>query len=190
MKSSLKDKILFFEIKRKDKESFVKAYDLYVDDIYRFVYFKVSDKELAEDITSAVFLKSWDHILSNNISEFKTLKALFYRVARNLVIDHYRKKSTSLEKSLDDDEESDIQDENFDLEKEVDIKLEHDRILNCMNALKDDYREILILRFVNQLSLDEIAKILGKSGGSVRITIHRALKALKELAEKNNNNNE
>jgi len=80
------ENFLYTKIKQKDKESFMKAYDLYVDDIYRFISFKVKTKEEAEDISSQVFLKVWNHIRENSVKEFKTLRALLYTTARNTVI--------------------------------------------------------------------------------------------------------
>lgn len=178
MTSGIKDKILFRKLEKKDKDAFVKAYDLYFDDIYRFVYFKVGKKETAEDLTSSVFLKAWDHVQNNSISDYRTLRALFYKVARNLIIDYYRKKSTQLEDHFD---YLDIMDENQNLEHKIDAKLGYAQVSEKLGELKDEYREILILRFVNELSISEIADILEKENGNVRVTIHRALSALKDL---------
>ena len=79
------ENFLYTKIKQKDRESFIKAYNLYVDDIYRFIYFKVKTKEDAEDISSLVFLKAWNHIITNNFKEFKTLRALLYKIAKNAI---------------------------------------------------------------------------------------------------------
>ena len=76
---SIKDKILYSRLKQKDKEAFIKAYDIYTDNIYRFIYFKVRGKEEAEDLTSQVFLKTWDYIQNNTLDQ-KTLKSLLYKM--------------------------------------------------------------------------------------------------------------
>ncbi len=177
------DKILYLKIKRKNKDAFIEAHDKYLDDIYRFVFFKVSSKEQAEDITSAVFLKAWNHIQNNSVSDFKTLKALFYKVARNAIIDHYRKKSTQQEVSLQDTEEEEynVADESVDPEREMDTKINMDMIHEKMFELKDEYREVIMLRYINELSVSEIAKILDKSSGNVRVMIYRAMNALKKI---------
>jgi len=180
MNSGIKEKILFRKLEKKDKDAFVKAYDYYFDDIYRFVYFKVGKKETAEDLTSSVFLKTWDFILNNSISDYKTLRALFYKIARNTIIDYYRKKSTQMEESIDT-YNFDIKDEGQDLETKIDLKMDYTQVIEKIGELKDEYREILILRFVNELSVSEIADILEKETGNVRVTIHRALNALKDL---------
>jgi RNA polymerase sigma-70 factor (ECF subfamily) len=183
MNSDIKDKILFRSLEKKDKDAFVKAYDYYFDDIYRFVYFKVGKKEIAEDLSSSVFLKTWDFILNNSISDYKTLRALFYKIARNVIIDYYRKKSTQMEESIDTFDYLDTKDESQDLESKIDLKMDYRRVMEKIGELKDEYREVLVLRFVNELSVAEIANILEKEKGNVRVIIHRALNALKDLVK-------
>ncbi|MCK5510542.1 RNA polymerase sigma factor [Candidatus Parcubacteria bacterium] len=178
----IKDKILYLRLKQKDKDAFVKAYDSYIDDIYRFIYFKVGSKEDAEDITSQVFLKSWDYIQNNNLLEYKTIKPFFYRVARNIIIDYYRSKSDKENISINNEENRiDIIDEKIDLNKEVDLKNDIKNLQEAMQELKNEYREVLLLRYINELSVKEIAVILEKNKGNVRVLIYRAIKALKNI---------
>lgn len=187
MKSGkLNDKILYIKLSEKDKDAFVKTYDLYFDQVYRFIFFKVSNKEEAEDLTSSTFLKTWAYVQDNSVKDYKTLKSLLYRVARNLVIDHYRKKSTQVEKmSLDNPESSiDIADESQNIKKQVELEDEYRQISEKLFELKDEYREIIVMRYVNELSISEIALSLEKSKGNVRVTLYRALKALREVTEK------
>jgi RNA polymerase sigma-70 factor (ECF subfamily) len=180
----LKDKILYSRFKQKDREAFIKAYDLYIDSIYRFIFFKVNNKEEAEDLTSLVFLKTWDYIQNNSIEDFKTLKSLFYKVARNLVIDHYRKKSTQQIIIPEIDiSEINLADEGQDLKHKSEISDDYKIVQDKLFNLKDEYREAIILRYINELSISEIANIMGKTNGNVRIMIFRALKALRELVE-------
>jgi RNA polymerase sigma-70 factor, ECF subfamily len=180
----LKDKVLFSRLKQKDKEAFIKAYDLYVKNIYRFIYYKINNKEEAEDLTSLVFLKTWDYIQNSAIEDFKTLKALFYKVARNVVIDHYRKKSTQQTVVSENDiSQLNLIDEKQDLEQMIEIGEDLKLIQNKLFNLKDEYREAITLRYINEFSISEIASIMEKSNGNVRILIFRALKALRELIE-------
>jgi RNA polymerase sigma-70 factor, ECF subfamily len=181
----LKDKAIYSRLVQKDKDAFIKAYDLYIDDIYRFVFFKINNKEEAEDITSLVFLRCWEYIQNNTIKDFKTLKALFYKVARNLIIDHYRKKNSRQSVVKEEDVSSiDIIDETqnpqIKFENEYDLQLIKDKIF----LLKDEYREVIILNYINGLSISEIAQIMDKSKGNVRILLFRALKALRDLVKK------
>jgi RNA polymerase sigma-70 factor, ECF subfamily len=181
-KGILSDKILYLQLQDKDKAAFIKAYDLYLDDIYRFIFFKVSNKEEAEDLTSLVFLKAWDHIQTNQLKEFKSLKALFYKIARNAVIDHYRKQSQRQEISLDQEEgKIDIVDEKANMSEALELSSDFKTVESKLAELKDEYREVIMLKYVDQLSISEIARILDKSNGNVRVLIFRALGALKKI---------
>ena len=167
---------------RKDKQAFIEIYNLYVDDIYRFIYFKVGHKEEAQDIASTVFLKAWDYIALNKVDKSKNLKALFYKIARNTIVDYYRsKRDTS---PLDSLENTDLKDIKQDPQALTEIKHEYERILKLLNNLKEDYKEVIILKYVNELSWDEISQALGKSKGSLRVLLHRATKALEEEDKK------
>jgi RNA polymerase sigma-70 factor, ECF subfamily len=183
----LKDKAIYSRLVQKDKDAFIKAYDLYIDDIYRFVFFKINNQEEAEDITSLVFLRCWEYIQNNSIKDYKTLKALFYKVARNLIIDHYRKKSSRQSIVKEEDISAiDIVDETqnpqIKFENEYDLQIVKDKIF----LLKDEYREVIILNYINDLSISEIAQIMDKSKGNVRILLFRALKALRDLVKNKN----
>ena len=179
---STSDNLLYFRLKQKDKEAFAEAYDRYVDDIFRFIYFKVNQKEEAEDLSSQVFLKTWNHIQNNTITDYKTLKALLYKVARNLIIDHYRKQSNQATISLDASEKSiDVPDLSQDIHKRLEVNSEVEGISESLLLLKDEYREVILLRYVNELSIKEISAIIDKSKSNVRVILYRAMKALREL---------
>ncbi len=182
---NIKEKILFSRLKSKDKQAFIKAYDLYIDKIYRFVYFKVSSKEEAEDLTSAVFLKTWNYIQEGNLINYQTLRSLVYKIARNLIIDHYRKTSHQENISIDSSvSEANLIDDKQDLKKQAEIASDMALVEAKLTKLKDEYREVVVLRFINELSITEIADILDKSKGNVRVMVYRALKALRELTSK------
>jgi RNA polymerase sigma-70 factor (ECF subfamily) len=180
----IEEKLLLYKIKKKDRAAFVRAYDLYIDQLYRFIYFKVGNREEAEDLCSSVFLKTWNYILANSLKDQKTLKALLYKIARNLIIDHYRKSKRGATVSLDNNNErgmAEIVDEKQNLHQDMELKTDLLVIETKLPELKDEYREIIILRFINELSIKEIADILDKPRGTVRVLIYRALVALREL---------
>jgi len=185
------DKALFLLLKEKDKEAFIKAYDLHLDDIYRFIFFKIGTHEEAEDLTAAVFLKTWDYIQTNDIIAYSSLKSFLYKVARNLVIDHYRKKS--LEKNVisgDVPAALDLPDVNQNIHRQLELRDDYGLIEKKLFELKDEYREVITLRYINELSIAEIARTLDKSRGNVRVLIYRSIKALKELTNENKNSEE
>ncbi|MCK5466232.1 RNA polymerase sigma factor, partial [Candidatus Parcubacteria bacterium] len=167
------------------KEAFSEIYDFYIIRIFRFIYLKTSSKETAEDLASEVFLKYWkrikegmeDESLGEVISNDKT-KAFLYKIARNLIIDFYRKKEVPTVE-IDNDIKDKIRDQKQDILAYVSAKQEVEETMRVLSKLKDEYREIIILRHVEELSFAEIAEIIGKSSGSVRVQLHRATKALK-----------
>ncbi len=164
---------------KKDPEAFGKLYDAYIEKIYRFVYFKVSSREEAEDITSETFLKAWGYLIENgNSKEVKNFAGFIYRVARNLIIDFYRKRGARQEVNLDPEMEIAIDDKRF---NQVAVNQELEKVLKTLKKLKQEYQEIVLLKYVEEMSVGEIAEILGKSNLNVRVTLHRAGKKLKEL---------
>lgn len=180
---SIKETILFSRLKRKDREAFAVAYDEYSDSIYRFVYFKIGDVEEAKDLTSAIFLKVWGFVQNNGIRDYKTLKSLIYKVARNCVVDYYRKNAMENAKTVDISEldKQHVVSEKDDLLLQTVVLADIEMVQQKMLDLKDEYREIIILRYIEELSVGEVADILEKSVGNVRILTYRALKALREI---------
>jgi len=174
MKNPLEDKILFLKVKRQDKEAYGQFYDLYVGRIYRFIFFKVSSAPDAQDLTSEVFLKLWQRLKEGQ--EIRNLNAFIYALARNTVIDYYRSKART-EKDLDEVGQIANEDKDMLAKQIVDSQLQG--VLKGLDRLKSEYREVVILRFLDELSIKEISEILVKSKGAVRVLIHRALKALK-----------
>lgn len=184
--SKFKEKLLLLQLKNRNPEAFAQVYDWYAERIYRFIYFKVSSVETAEDLTSEVFLRIWRYFNKED-SRLESLNALIYKTARNIVIDFYRQQArqslidnsyqNGLAQRLVDSQQQNLLDK-------VEILTEIENIELILKKLKDEYREVLILRFLEELSIAEVAKILDKSKGATRILIHRALKVLKELLDK------
>lgn len=181
MSTNITTSYWLWKAKNKDPEAFAKVYDLYVDKIYRFIYFKVSDKDLAQDFSSEVFLKTWEYI--NTGKEINNLNALLYTTARNIVIDHYRKKSLqnlNIDEVAEQTEEALMVEISDDLMNKIDVQLLQEFLLE----LKDEYREVLLLKYIEDFDLQSIAQIMGKKNGAVRVLLHRATKSLKDLLEK------
>lgn len=179
MKDKIIERKLLFAVRnRKDKQAFGELYDLYVEKIYRFVYFKISNREEAEDLTSDVFLKTWNYLMENTEKELGSFSGLIYRIARNNIIDHYRKKSRMQEVALDEGVDAPAND----LIQQVEIGYDVEKLMDLVKKLKQDYQEVLILRYVEELSVGEIAEIMNKSSVGVRVLLHRATNKLKEMA--------
>jgi RNA polymerase sigma-70 factor (ECF subfamily) len=180
MLEKLADKLLLYQVLTKhDPEAYAKLYDAYAKQIYRFVYFKVSSHEEAEDITSEVFLKAWHYIQEKK--EIKSFSGLLYRIARNSIIDLYRARASKGEVLMD--EEFEIGDGGK-WYANLNTKVEAHRVVEALKKLKHEYREVITLRYIDELEMSEIAEITGKNNLALRVTLHRALAKLKTMLEK------
>ena len=187
---SIEEKLILKRAIRGDHDAFAEIYDFYVVKIYRFVYLKTGSREIAEDLTSDTFLKCWKYISkkknegnSKNIVKNNKLGPFLYKIARNLVIDYYRKKK-DLTVEISEVENYAITDDKQDLLSQITRKQDIEELRNSLNSLKDDYQEILIFRYVEDLDMKEIAEITGKTEGTIRVQIHRATKALEKVMKR------
>jgi len=158
----------------KSKKKFAKIYDKNVDKLYRFVYLKVSSQEKAQDITSQAFLKGWRTFQNGDI---ENPKAFLYQIARNLIVDSYREKDKAQFVSYEDIQVSDPT-PGPDTDAVLDSDVEF--IKKNLSNLKGEYQDIIIWHYIDDLSVKEISKILGKKQGTVRVTLHRALRSLRK----------
>ncbi len=179
MKRLFTDKKLVYRVMvHKDPEAFGQLYHTYIDRIYRFIYFKVSNKEEAEDVTSEVFLKTWHYLTGKELKEVTSFSGLIYKVARNCLVDFYRVKSQRQELPLESALELGVHDKRY---HDIALKQEAAQILQVVAKLKREYQEVILLKYIEELSVGEIAIILDKSPTNIRVTLHRALKVVKEL---------
>ncbi len=161
------------------QEQFSQIYDEYVPKIYRFIYLKVSTKEIAEDLSSEVFTRVWTEYTKTDIDN---IQAFLYKVARNVLADHYRAQKVTL---VSVEKVTTILLEESSLEHDAVIGSDMEQIRKALLKIKDDYQNYIIWRYLDELSVPEIAQITGKSNQSVRTGVHRALRALKgQLSEK------
>lgn len=157
-------------------KAFEMIYEEYVPQIFRFIFLKTGNKEWAEDLTSETMIKFWRYLQTNEIRR-DSASPILYRMARNLLTDAYRKQVvTAVE--LDDATLETIFCTQTTLLEKMMFKEEIKEVLNAVQRLKEEYREIIIMRFVEDLSNQEIAEITGKKVGTVRVLSHRALKSL------------
>lgn len=163
----------------RDSAAFGCLYEFYLDRIYRYVYYRVGSTSEAEDLTEQVFLKAWEAI-DRYEQRGVPFAAWLYRLAHNLVIDHYRgKRPTS---TLDEMSEAD--EIGGDVEATVQGLLEAEEVRAAIGRLNPDYQQMIVLRFVEGLSHAEVAKIVGKSEGATRVVQHRALQSLARALDK------
>ncbi len=159
-------------------EQFGKIYDQYIDKIYRFVYLKVNSQEIAEDITSKVFLKGWESFQKQG-AEINNPSAFLYQIARNAVIDHYREKGRA--KMVSVDNSPDLADPGTSAHDKAILNADISVIKSAMQKLKKEHQDVIIWHYLEDMSVNEIAQLTGKPEGTIRVTLHRGLKNLKDI---------
>ena len=159
------------------REQFSNIYDQYIGKIYRFVYLKVGSQEVAEDLTSKVFLKGWESFAKDS-SSISNHGAFLYQIARNSVIDYYREKGKT--KLVSSDAIIKAVDPKTNLHNEAILSSDMVLVRSAIASLKQDYQDIIIWHYLESMDVPEIALVMGKPAGTVRVMLHRGLKALKE----------
>lgn len=161
-----------------DTEAFGKLYDIYLDAVYRFVYFRVGNRQDAEDVTEQIFVSMFESI-SRYVDDGKPFEAWVYRVARNKIIDFYRTRKTHI--SVDEIEE---QADNQDLPEELaDRQLTKEAVMKSLTKIPRQYQEIIILKFIEDKENEEISQLLNKPVAHVRVLQHRAIQSLRAAVQ-------
>lgn len=159
----------------KKEREFIVVYEEYADGVFRHCFFRVSNRDRAQELMQETFMRTWEYVTRGK--EIQNIKAFLYRVANNLIIEEYRKKKES---SLDD-----LKEKGFDIkgsgEGEVHVKLDYNRALKMLKKIDKIYREPVFMRYVDELSPKEIAKILHLDENVISVRIHRGLKQLNAL---------
>jgi len=158
------------------RKEFGKIYDQCINKIYRFIFLKVNSEEIAQDLCSETFLRGWESYKNN--PKIENPSAFLYRIARNLVIDYYREKGRT---NFVSPEIVPIADPSPGIEEKAALNSDLDQVKAVLADLKREYQDVIIYRYLDELSIPEIAKIMEKSEGTVRVTLHRALRALRTI---------
>ncbi|MDD2697037.1 MAG: RNA polymerase sigma factor [Candidatus Pacebacteria bacterium] len=164
------------------RKEFAKIYDQCIQKIYRFIFLKVNSEEIAQDLCSETFLKGWESYKNN--SKIDNPSAFLYRIARNLVTDYYREKGRT---QFVSPEIVAIADPGPGIEEKIAFNSDLDQIKAVLTNLKEEYQNVIIWRYLDDLSIPEVAKMMDKTEETTRVTLHRALKALKEECNKREN---
>lgn len=151
------------------------AYELYADAIFRHCYLRLSNREIAKELMQETFVKVFQY--AGKGPNIENIRALLYRVANNMIVDYVRKvKETSLDA---------LQEAGFDPTGADDVsvakRLDEQRVMVEMNKLSADDRQMITMRFIDEMKPQEIAEILGLNANVVSVRIHRAQKELKLL---------
>jgi RNA polymerase sigma-70 factor (ECF subfamily) len=177
-KLSNTDRLLDKAIKG-DGDAFGRLYDMYVDRVYRHIYYRVSNTDDAEDLTQQVFIRAWQaiHRYKRTASPFL---AWLIKISQNLVVDFYRSKKTKVYIDFDlvttesKNDPVQLAEEHFNRHE----------IRQAVNKLKGNQQQVVLMRFIEDFSFSEIAAALGKSQGAIRVILHHGLTKLKTILEK------
>lgn len=171
------ESLLLRQAVKRDRIAFSTLYDLHIDRVYKFVFYWLPSQVDAEDITQEVFVRAWRVIDKYTISGAPFI-AWLITIARNLVNTHYRaaKRLITLD-NIDPGVEGNPQ-------TEAEINFTRGYVRNAIMKLKGDKQAVIQMRFISELSYEEIAKTLNKTEGYIRVLQYRALKDLRNILEK------
>ena len=164
-------------------QQFGSIYDTYVDKIYRFIFVKVSSQMVAQDLTSETFTRTFEYISRNNAKRIDNMQAFLYRTALNIVTDHYRQKSRG-EVPLEYESRQVVEMEVPERNRADLAVMQSEQMAQIQTALQNmdrEYANVVMWHYIEDLSLKEIAEILERPEGTVRVMLHRGLKELRAL---------
>lgn len=162
-----------------DREAFAKLYDFFVDKIYKYFYYKTTSQEEAFDLTETVFLKVWENAKSYKKKLGSSFSSWVFRIAHNLLVDHYRLNKPSAELDVNQADQRIESSPVFLAEQSLSRRSLH----SALGKLKDAYKEVITLAYINGLDNSEVAEVMKKSEGSLRVLKFRALKELKRILQ-------
>jgi len=176
--TKLTDALLAEKVMKGDAEAFSAVYDRYAPALLRHLSYRTPNKETAEDLLSKTFLKSWEYVRSGK--KITYLKQFLYTTAQNALTDHYRRKNNS-DILSDDMTDYDRPDEHDRTTVLMDREFDKVALAEALGKIKPEFRDVLVMRFLDELEINEVAKVLDASPNAVYVRIHRALKSLKEV---------
>ena len=163
-----------------DAEAFGLLYERHSHRVFRFLYAHLDDRQDAEDLMEEVFMRVW-HTIAGYHEKGVPFLAFLFRIARNGLIDHYRKSKPS--RQIASFDELSLRDCQPEPGERVATTLEYLEVQQVLGKLREDYRTVLVLRLLSELSPEETAQVMQRSIGAVRVLQHRALSAMRELLE-------
>jgi RNA polymerase sigma-70 factor (ECF subfamily) len=166
------------------EERFLEAFDEYSEALFRHASIRVSDRERAVDLVHDTFTKVWTYVRSGH--EVDSFRPFLYKVLNNLIVDGYRKRrESSLDAILAQEGVSEgsfeelVEDNTEALAATLDGRLAFD----LLGELPDEYREVVVMRFIDGLGPKEISELIEESENVVSVRLHRALKVLRSIIE-------
>lgn len=160
-----------------DKEAFGEIYKEYQKRIYRYCKVNIYRDDLAQDLCQETFIRAWKALPAFEQRKDGTFQAFLFRIARNLIIDLSRKKKEfTLEEYAELETDEDFTDK-------IDKKDELKKVKTALSKLEDKDRQIIILRYFEEMSHKDCAKVIGIKEGALRVRTMRVLKKMKDLIQ-------
>ena len=159
-----------------DPEAFGQLYERYVEKIYNYVYYRTGNHHDAEDLTAKAFYQALKHV-HRYVDRGLPFSAWLYRIAHNLVANWHRDHSRRQVIALD---EIALFSSRPSPEDRLELEDDQRRLLRLIRRMPDDRQQLLILKFVEQMSNRDIAQIMGRSEGAIKSLYHRTLLALRD----------
>ena len=160
-----------------DADALAEVHDRYYAPIFRYIAFRVSDRDVAEDLTSEVFLRAWQS-LPRYQQRGVPFRAFLFRIAHNALVDQYRQ-GQHAHPQVQENDPAPLEDMHSPDETLIG-EMDRQELSRLLAGLRADYRTVLVLRFLSQLSPVETAAVMQRTPGAVRILQHRALEALRQ----------
>lgn len=175
--TDLSDQLLLARAIQGDAEAFGDLYERYLDEIQRYIYYRVANRFDAEDLVETVFLKAWE-ALPRSESSIQNLRAWLYRIAHNVTVDYYRTPKEVMDLSA-----KQLRDRRPSLENQMQDRDTHRQLAHIIQSLDTNMQQVIICRFVSGLSHAETAQVMGINEGHVRVLQLRALQKLRKRLE-------
>jgi RNA polymerase sigma-70 factor (ECF subfamily) len=177
----IQEVLLTERINRGDVDAFTEAYDRYAPKLYRHLALRTSQKEIAEDLLSKLFLQVWEYVRSGKTLRY--LQSFLYTAANNALTDHYRRNAKApiaveditLYDRPGEDETVPMIDAGFDRET----------IRGALGKLRPEFRDVLVMRYIDDMDISRMATLLDVSSNAIYVRVHRALKALRDVMKPN-----
>ena len=163
-----------------DVTALAAIYDHFEAKIYSYIYHRVGNQFVAQDLTSQVFLRVLESIQQDRAWE-TSFSGWLYRIAHNLVIDYYRRRGRTTQVSLDD--MSILQSKSESPENAAERSLAADHLRMAINQLTEEQAQVITLRFLESLSITEVADNMGKTEGAIKALQYRAVSSLRRIME-------
>lgn len=176
---SEREKFLLFRVYRfKDDKAFGELYIEQLPRIRRFLSHKLPTQQEAEDMATDVFMRVWDYAQTTRV---ESITGLLFKICRNSCANYYRNRAQVKIQELETIE--DTLSDGKSIEEEVSLIMSVEAIEKHLSLLKEEYKDVIIMRFLEEMSVAEISEALEKSENNTRVLLYRAIKAMRRIMD-------